>query len=74
VNEDIKVTYASLLRSILRQDPDTILVGEVRDLETAPDSPSKRRSPATWSSRPSTRTTLPSCHHPSFWTWGWSRS
>jgi type IV pilus assembly protein PilB len=35
VNEDIKVTYASLLRSILRQDPDTILVGEVRDLETA---------------------------------------
>ncbi|RPH45257.1 MAG: pilus assembly protein PilB [Planctomycetota bacterium] len=35
VNEDIKVTYSSLLRSILRQDPDTILVGEVRDLETA---------------------------------------
>jgi type IV pilus assembly protein PilB len=35
VNEDIKVTYANLLRSILRQDPDTILVGEVRDLETA---------------------------------------
>jgi type IV pilus assembly protein PilB len=35
VNEDIQVTYASLLRSILRQDPDTLLVGEVRDLETA---------------------------------------
>jgi type IV pilus assembly protein PilB len=35
VNEDIGVTYANLLRSILRQDPDTILVGEVRDLETA---------------------------------------
>ncbi len=35
VNEDIGVTYSSLLRSILRQDPDTILVGEVRDLETA---------------------------------------
>jgi type IV pilus assembly protein PilB len=35
VNEDIKVTYSHLLRSILRQDPDTILVGEVRDLETA---------------------------------------
>jgi len=35
INEDIKVTYASLLRSILRQDPDTILVGEIRDLETA---------------------------------------
>jgi type IV pilus assembly protein PilB len=35
INEDIGVTYASLLRSILRQDPDTILVGEMRDLETA---------------------------------------
>ncbi len=35
VNEDIQVSYAGLLRSILRQDPDTILVGEVRDLETA---------------------------------------
>jgi type IV pilus assembly protein PilB len=35
INEDIQVTYSSLLRSILRQDPDTILVGEVRDLDTA---------------------------------------
>ncbi|MBI2930586.1 MAG: Flp pilus assembly complex ATPase component TadA [Planctomycetes bacterium] len=35
INEEIGVTYAHLLRSILRQDPDTILVGEVRDLETA---------------------------------------
>jgi type IV pilus assembly protein PilB len=35
VNEDIGVNYSGLLRSILRQDPDTILVGEVRDLETA---------------------------------------
>jgi type IV pilus assembly protein PilB len=35
INEDIGVTYANLLRSILRQDPDVILVGEVRDLETA---------------------------------------
>ena len=35
INEDIGVTYSNLLRSILRQDPDTILVGEVRDLETA---------------------------------------
>ena len=34
VNEDIGVTYSALLRSILRQDPDTILVGEIRDLET----------------------------------------
>jgi type IV pilus assembly protein PilB len=35
INPDIDVTYANLLRSILRQDPDTILVGEIRDLETA---------------------------------------
>jgi len=35
VNDDIGVNYSNLLRAILRQDPDTILVGEVRDLETA---------------------------------------
>jgi twitching motility protein PilT len=34
VNEKIKLTFASALRSILRQDPDVILVGEMRDLET----------------------------------------
>ncbi len=31
----IGLTFAALLRSILRQDPDVIMVGEVRDLETA---------------------------------------
>ena len=35
VNEEIGVTFASCLRSIVRQDPDVILVGEIRDLETA---------------------------------------
>jgi type IV pilus assembly protein PilB len=35
VNEDIGVTYAKVLRTILRQDPDKILVGEIRDTETA---------------------------------------
>ncbi|MSR74968.1 MAG: pilus assembly protein PilB [Planctomycetes bacterium] len=35
VNEEIGVTYAACLRSILRQDPDKVLVGEVRDKETA---------------------------------------
>ena len=35
INEDIGVTYASVLRTILRQDPDMILIGEVRDSETA---------------------------------------
>lgn len=32
---DIGLTFAAALRSILRQDPDVILVGEMRDLETA---------------------------------------
>ncbi|MBP94982.1 hypothetical protein CMK18_03425 [Candidatus Poribacteria bacterium] len=35
VNPEIGVTFAAGLRSILRQDPDTVLVGEIRDLETA---------------------------------------
>ncbi len=32
---DIGLTFAKCLRSILRQDPDVIMVGEIRDLETA---------------------------------------
>jgi type IV pilus assembly protein PilB len=35
VNPDIDLTFAKGLRSILRQDPDVILVGEIRDAETA---------------------------------------
>ena len=35
VHEKIGVTFASTLRCTLRQDPDVILVGEIRDLETA---------------------------------------
>ncbi len=35
VNEDVGLTFARCLRSFLRQDPDIILVGEIRDLETA---------------------------------------
>src|SRR5262245_65449026 len=35
VNDKIKLSFASALRSILRQDPDVILVGEIRDQETA---------------------------------------
>jgi type IV pilus assembly protein PilB len=34
-NKDVGLTFASVLRSLLRQDPDTILVGEIRDYETA---------------------------------------
>ncbi|MBT8115293.1 MAG: type II secretion system ATPase GspE [Arenicella sp.] len=35
MNAKIGLTFASGLRSILRQDPDVVLVGEIRDLETA---------------------------------------
>ncbi|MFZ4575941.1 MAG: GspE/PulE family protein [Phycisphaerales bacterium] len=35
VNDEAGTTFAKLLRSFLRQDPDIILVGEIRDLETA---------------------------------------
>ena len=35
INPDIGLTFARCLRHILRQDPDIILVGEIRDLETA---------------------------------------
>jgi general secretion pathway protein E len=35
VNPRIDLTFARALRSILRQDPDVIMIGEIRDLETA---------------------------------------
>jgi type IV pilus assembly protein PilB len=35
INNEIGVTYAAVLRTVLRQDPDKILVGEIRDAETA---------------------------------------
>jgi type IV pilus assembly protein PilB len=35
VKEDIGLTFASALRAFLRQDPDIIMVGEIRDFETA---------------------------------------
>ncbi len=35
INTEVGMTFASSLRSFLRQDPDIILVGEIRDLETA---------------------------------------
>jgi type IV pilus assembly protein PilB len=35
VNPDVGLTFATGLRSILRQDPDVIMVGEIRDAETA---------------------------------------
>jgi type IV pilus assembly protein PilB len=35
INEAIGLTFPTILRHVLRQDPDTILVGEIRDLDTA---------------------------------------
>lgn len=35
VNSEIGLTFANVLRSILRQDPDIIMIGEIRDDETA---------------------------------------
>jgi type IV pilus assembly protein PilB len=35
VRDDIGLTFAAALRSFLRQDPDTIMIGEIRDFETA---------------------------------------
>jgi type IV pilus assembly protein PilB len=35
INENVGLTFAKTLRAILRQDPDKVLVGEIRDVETA---------------------------------------
>lgn len=35
VREEVDLTFAAGLRSILRQDPDIVMIGEIRDLETA---------------------------------------
>jgi general secretion pathway protein E len=50
VNPKIELSFASGLRSIVRQDPDTILVGEIRDRETA-DTATRFRSILKSSSR-----------------------
>jgi Type II secretory pathway, ATPase PulE/Tfp pilus assembly pathway, ATPase PilB len=49
------MTFAAALRSFLRQDPDIIMVGEIRDLETA-EIASRPRRPATWCCPPCTPT------------------
>lgn len=35
INEEVKLSFANALRAILRQDPDIVMVGEIRDQETA---------------------------------------
>jgi type II secretory ATPase GspE/PulE/Tfp pilus assembly ATPase PilB-like protein len=56
VNEKAGLTFATALRSILRQDPDVILVGEIRDQETAQIAV---QASATWYCRLCTPTTRP---------------
>ena len=45
VNTKAGQTFAAMLRSILRQDPDVIMIGEIRDQETALDSPARPLAP-----------------------------
>jgi type IV pilus assembly protein PilB len=45
INEKANLTFASALRAFLRQDPDIIMVGEIRDLETAEIGPNRSLSP-----------------------------
>ena len=52
-------TFSSAMRVVLRQDPDVILVGEMRDQETVLGRPDGRRDRATWCSRLSTPSTPP---------------
>ena len=37
VNEDVGLTFAAALKAFLRQDPNIIMVGEIRDLDTGLD-------------------------------------
>ena len=58
VNPKVGLTFASALRAFLRQDPDVIMVGEIRDLETA-EIAIKAALTATWFSPRCTRTMRP---------------
>jgi len=68
----IELTFGSCLRSILRQDPDIVLVGEIRDKETAVISIQASLT-GHLSSRRCTPTTPPR-RSPACWTWGSSPS
>ncbi len=61
VNEKKGLTFARGLRSILRHDPDKIMVGEIRDQETAQIAINAALRPGTWSSPPYTPTTCWTC-------------
>ena len=44
----IALSFEAALRSALREDPDVILVGEMRDLETIPVGINRGRKQGTW--------------------------
>jgi type IV pilus assembly protein PilB len=67
VNAKVGLTFAAAMRAFLRQDPDVIMVGEIRDLETA-RSPSRPPRQATLCSPRCTRTMLRKRSRVS-WTW-----
>ena len=49
INPQIGLGFSELLRSVMRQSPDIIMLGEIRDVETRTKSPSTRPTAATWS-------------------------
>ena len=74
VNSKKGITFPTGLRHILRQDPDVIMVGEIRDAETARVAiQSSLRSEEHTSSRHCTRTTRPALSRV-WWTWALSRT
>ena len=73
VRNDIGLDFASALRSILRQDPDIVMVGEIRDNETADIAVKAALTGHQVLSALCTRTTLPARSRVST-TWASSRS
>jgi len=68
-NEQAGLTFATGLRSILRQDPDVILVGEIRDVETTRVAVQSALTGHSWSRR----FTPPTRCRPSTDSWTWYR-
>jgi general secretion pathway protein E len=72
VNPRLGLTFAAGLRAILRQDPDVVMVGEIRDAETAQIAV---QAALTGHLVLATVTpTMPPVRSPACATWGWSRS
>jgi type IV pilus assembly protein PilB len=72
VKPEIGLTFASGLRSILRQDPDIVMVGEIRDSETA-DIAVKAALTGHLVLSTLAYQRFARCHRPAWWTWESSR-